>query len=62
MILYDIVDIVMQLRNPNADLQGVKEHLAMYCEQLGDVRVVSITPHKPPEPQQMRIDERKDGK
>jgi len=54
MILYDIV---MQLRNPNADLQGVKEHLAMYCEQLGDVRVVSITPRKPPEPQQMRIDE-----
>ena len=59
MILYDIV---MRLQARDADLQGVKEHLAMYCERFGDLRVVSITPRKPPEPQQMRIEERKDEK
>lgn len=44
--------ILVEVDRPPGQMIGVKEDLAMYCEQFGDAKVVSITEYIP---EQMKI-------
>lgn len=39
--------ITLRLTNPKADLLAVKEALAYYCEDYGDIKLISITAQDP---------------
>ena len=47
--------IVVQVERPGTDLLAVKEALAMYCEQFGDIRLVDVQEEQPPQGRQMKI-------
>lgn len=40
---------------PGQDLQGIKEAMAMYCEQFGDIDKVNITAAEIKAPEQMSL-------
>ena len=46
--------IVLQVDRPAGQAIGVKEQVSMALEQIGDVRVVSVTETRP---EQLRIEE-----
>lgn len=48
-----MIRLVFELDAPEGYVQAVKEHLEMYMERCGDMRLVSVTEIKP---EQMRID------
>lgn len=50
------VNITMIVRPyPGRDLQGIKEAMAMYCEQFGDIGKVTITAAEIKAPEQMSL-------
>jgi len=42
-----MLTIIVEVDRPAGQAIGVKEDLAMYCEKLGDARVVSVTETRP---------------
>lgn len=49
-----MLTVVCQVDRPPGQAIGVKEQVAMALEQIGDVRVVSVTETQP---EQLRIEE-----
>ena len=52
MMLYRVV---MELRTDCPKLKGITEDLGMYCERVGDLRVVSVTEVPAAMPEQIVI-------
>lgn len=47
--------ITVEVKAPAGQAIGVKEALAMYLEQFGDCRVISVEERREPVPEQLKI-------
>ena len=37
-----MITITLKIKDPHADIQAVKEALAYYCEQYGDLEIIDV--------------------
>ena len=37
-----MLTITLKIKDPHADIQAVKEALAYYCEQYGDLEIIDV--------------------
>lgn len=46
-----MIEIRIVVKNPRADILGIKEALAYYCEAYGDIKLISVSEIKEPDGQ-----------
>lgn len=46
-----MIEIRIVVKNPRADILGIKEAMAYYCEAYGDIKLISVSEIKEPDGQ-----------